>query len=155
MPIFGGGGGGGITKIAAARGAGTANGTDYTRTLTSYADVDNTNLKIVLAAATGDIIELTFTATVYNSIAGDGVFLQFLVAGTATASPTVQVADPTANTGVPASMTWQYAAQAGDISGGNITITIQVKVDAGTGHVLNDNGGLNRVPVITGKNLLH
>lgn len=122
---------------------------DITITSTTFVAV-NTGLDLTLAAATGDILEIGITALITSTASSVALFFDVatVVAGTVTnffsTGTGTAAADGIAGLFSPGAIStnynstgsFQYAAKAGDISGGNVTLRVMAKVDNVTGRTI-------------------
>lgn len=126
--------GGGSGSVASASATYTGGNITTTTPAGNKIAVSSTNLDVTVAAVAGDILEYTVAMVVGNTSAGelrfDGVtivsaaFTNYLSGGTATTGAMSGLYSvPSEGTASKAS-TIHYTVQAGDISGGNVTVRL-------------------------------
>jgi hypothetical protein len=125
----GGGGGGGSLQSITAVGSGAG---DYTATSATMVDI-HADLSAVIPAAVGDVLVATFTCSIYG---GTSAFAEvgLNIGGTLRRSNGI-----TAYSGAtPLTVQVRYVVEAGDISGGNVTVKPQWKKASGSISMIND-----------------
>ena len=156
--------GSGITKVPASYYRRTAG--DYSlNNFSSFAAIDATNLNRTLAAATGDILEITLTSR-YGAEAVNA----FIDAATIVSSAAVNyVSGGAGNSGDFGVAGWVglsgvsntlggsvfYTVQAGDISGGNVTVRLMYRTGSAAVKTLRAGTAQNDALFYGVKNLLH
>lgn len=137
--------------IPCVQATGSANGTAYTRSSTTMAAVDATNLAPTIAAIAGDVLEATFCATFVGSAGYGKTGVGFGPSATQRGHTVYVSQDGNSHS---LSITVQYVVVSGDISGGSVAVTALFGGDGSdTATISNDSGGNDRVAMLTVKNL--
>lgn len=107
----------------------------HTTTSTSYVDV-NAAYSIAVHAVVGDVLAITFSASVTNSGTNTNYF-RFLIGGTSQ-GPAKYYAPGVATFDCDLNHVYYHTVASGDIASGTVTVKPQWKVSAATGTIRNE-----------------
>ena len=141
------------------------NGADYSLNSTTFAAVDSTNLNLTVAAATSDILELCFAARYGAETVNAFMDVATIVSG----STTNWVSGGTGNSADFGIGGWlllssvqgtvggsvMYTVQAGDVSGGNVTVRLMYRTSAASAKTLRAGTSQKDALFFSVKNLKH
>lgn len=143
---------GGISKITAVTSLGDGTGDKATSSQTMVAMGGIAAASI--AAAAGDVLLVSFVASVYMGVAAARGDICIGIASTAKTDVIARCSIASINTVEPLPLTRLYTVQAGDISGGNVSVAPYWRTpDAGNALNVGNSAGI--VPVLTVANLGH
>jgi len=123
-------------------------GGDFSTASTSFVDI--TSASVTIAATAGQVLDCWFVCSAWAANTSKAVDIALNIGGTVRRANVIVTS--AANAAVPVTVHVRYTVQAGDISGGNVTVKAQAKADTSTSTIVANQSG-SRVWALSVTNL--